>query len=111
MPLGPTRTPSATLAGAGAMLEQAARTSEDNKTGRAGVNLCMRVSWVGPQHMNAARGRFIPAPAGSALAALHGAFHFALAFAVADGVALVVLGLALGQRHVALDLAGLPVQV
>ena len=43
--------------------------------------------------------------------ALHGALDLALAFAVLDGVALVVLGLALGQRDLALHLAVLPVQV
>ena len=45
------------------------------------------------------------------MTALHGAFHFALAFAVLYGVAFVVLGLALGQCDVALDLARFPMQV
>src|SRR6218665_2252921 len=47
----------------------------------------------------------------SAVARLHRALDLALAFAVLDGVALVVLGLALGQRDLALHAAVLPVQV
>jgi len=43
--------------------------------------------------------------------AFHGAFHFTLAFAVLDGVAFVVLGLAFGQRDVALHFARFPVEV
>jgi hypothetical protein len=46
-----------------------------------------------------------------AAARLHGALHLSLAFAVFDGVALVVLGLAFGQRDFAFDLAVFPVQV
>jgi hypothetical protein len=47
----------------------------------------------------------------SAVEALHGALDLALAFAVLDDVALVMLGLALGQGDVALDVAVLPVNV
>ena len=41
----------------------------------------------------------------------HGAFHFALAFAVFDGVALVVFGFAFAQADFAFDPAILPVQI
>src|SRR5690606_35451842 len=55
-------------------------------------------------------GRQRPTPC-SAVAALHGALHLALAFALADGVALVVLRLALGERDLALGATVLPVQL
>ena len=49
--------------------------------------------------------------ADSAIAALHRPFDFAFAFAVFDGVPLVVLGLAFAQRDFTFHLAVFPVQV
>ena len=47
----------------------------------------------------------------SAVAAFHCPFHFALAFAVFDGVALIVFGLALGKCNLAFDEACLPMEI
>src|SRR3990167_3012274 len=47
----------------------------------------------------------------SAAATFHGALHLALAFAVLDGVALVMLSLALGQGNFAFHKAVFPVQI
>src|SRR3990167_1520965 len=117
MPLGPTRTPSCTLTWACGMDWQPAST-------RAAIIkpiffiACLRVGadragWRPCIGTNTGRGWFIPSSAKkrSAVAALHGALDLALALAVLDGVALVVLGLALGQGDLAFHEAVFPVQI
>src|SRR3989475_660654 len=78
---------------------------------------CRRAKLRPDTAMNTGPCRFIPQQCKkscgcpSTVEALHGALDLALAFAVLDHAALVVLGLALGKGDVALDETVLPVKV
>src|SRR6185312_6813061 len=120
MSLGPTSTPLATLAGIWAYMEAqpasrvAARAAAGISFMKFSIGLRRQkksASTSTLRHAALFHGQCIYFSVVSTMAHLHGALDLALAFAVLDGVALVVLGLALGQRNLALDLAGLPVQV
>src|SRR6185369_981130 len=116
MPLGPVSAPSAVFAGWERAVPEAARTMPA-LTARS----CLRMDPVllcrkAFERINTGGGPFIPygrknRRRASAMAAFHRPLDFALALPLLDRGALVVLGLSLGQRDLALDLPILPVQV